>query len=99
MSWSFSFEADADDVLSVGHGAIMRSTFPADQCESAPDAIQRALYAAYSLTRAVLPGGGGRVHVSLGGHANPGHLPTSGWANDAITVSVTQLEVAEDGEV
>lgn len=26
--------------------------------------------------------------VSLNGHANPGHQPTPGWANDMITVSV-----------
>jgi hypothetical protein len=28
--------------------------------------------------------------VSLSGHANPGHVPQEGWANDCITVSVSQ---------
>lgn len=29
--------------------------------------------------------------ISLYGHANPGHKPASGWANDCVSVSVTQL--------
>ena len=28
--------------------------------------------------------------VSISGHANPGHKPTPGWANDAVTITVAQ---------
>ncbi len=31
-----------------------------------------------------------QVVVSLSGHVNPGHQPRPGWANDMITVTVTQ---------
>lgn len=30
------------------------------------------------------------VNVTLSGHANPGHRPRQGWANDAIHISVVQ---------
>lgn len=32
--------------------------------------------------------GSGKVNITISGHANPGHKPTSGWANDAVTISV-----------
>lgn len=31
-----------------------------------------------------------RVTVYFGGHGNPGHAPTPGWANDAIWVNISQ---------
>ena len=31
------------------------------------------------------------VNVFLAGHANPRHEPMNGWANDTITVTVSQL--------
>lgn len=34
--------------------------------------------------------------VSLSGHANPGHVPAEGWANDCISVSVSQATVATE---
>jgi hypothetical protein len=30
------------------------------------------------------------VRINLNGHANPGHEPTEGYANDMITVSISQ---------
>lgn len=32
--------------------------------------------------------------VTLSGHANPGHEPASGMANDSVYVSITQSEEA-----
>ena len=31
-----------------------------------------------------------RFKVALYGHANPNHEPAKGWANDSITLTVTQ---------
>jgi hypothetical protein len=28
--------------------------------------------------------------INLSGHGNPDHAPASGWANDTVTISVTQ---------
>ena len=33
----------------------------------------------------------GKFLVVLSGHGNEGHAPDAGWANDAITVQVSQL--------
>lgn len=31
-----------------------------------------------------------RFNVSLVGHANPNHEPRDGWANDSISISISQ---------
>lgn len=35
--------------------------------------------------------GDGPFTVSIAGHANPGHKPTAGYANDFLTCTVTQV--------
>lgn len=40
-------------------------------------------------------------HVDLSGHANPGHNPRDGWANDTLAIRITQVtpqETATDGK-
>ena len=32
-----------------------------------------------------------KFSVSLVGHANPGHEPAEGWANDSVTISISQV--------
>ena len=39
--------------------------------------------------------GDGNINVTLSGHANPGHKPRQGWANDLVTVSVSSAVRAE----
>lgn len=34
---------------------------------------------------------GDKVIVTLSGHANPGHAPRQGWANEVVTVSVSAV--------
>ncbi len=36
----------------------------------------------------------GNVNVTLSGHANPGHKPRQGWANDMVHMTVTSAAVA-----
>lgn len=33
----------------------------------------------------------GKYNVSLSGHGNPSHAPVTGWANDYVSVSVSQI--------
>ena len=33
---------------------------------------------------------GKQFHVSMSGHANPNHEPREGWANDAVTIQISQ---------
>lgn len=40
--------------------------------------------------------GDGNVNVTLSGHANPSHRPRRGWANDAVTVTVTSAARVEE---
>src|SRR5436190_1007576 len=47
--------------------------------------------AAHLLDSGVLGGENDSYFVSLYGHANEGHRPAEGWANDAITVTVSQF--------
>lgn len=54
------------------------------------EAVEAAAVAAVSIAR-VGAVGGEKVSVSLSGHANPNHEPNPPWANDTISVSVTQL--------
>jgi hypothetical protein len=71
----------------------------ADTRQEVADQIEAGLGAA-----AVLLGGLGgddeipeEVTVSLYGHANPGHQPRPGWANETITVTVTTATPAGAG--
>ena len=42
-------------------------------------------------------GADGRLFiVRMNGHANPGHQPTPGWANDAVSVSVSSEPADSD---
>ncbi len=86
MSWSLSYET--------------REKFEKDEAEYpavpelGPDCEeqkQAARAAAKALIDSGAAGGEGKdFRVNIYGHANPGHEPTSGYANDCIGVSVTQ---------
>jgi len=64
-----------------------------------PDAGRRATMADHldaagtalaALTRVVgLPGE--HLAVTVSGHSNPGHMPSEGWADEAVTVSVIRM--------
>lgn len=52
--------------------------------------IDAAVTAAVALAAAV-DDGTSPISVSLSGHANPGHRPTQGWANDCVTIYVNNV--------
>lgn len=55
-------------------------------------AMDEQFDAALGAAKALLPTvGEGLVNVILSGHANPGHRPRQGWANDTVHVTVTSV--------
>lgn len=92
MSWSFSvpdgaaehFEANAADAQA---SYLSGSPTLADE---AKDQIAEAVEAAVTLVSAGVVGYG-QVHATLTGHANPGHKPAPGWANDMVTISLSYI--------
>lgn len=55
---------------------------------AALEAIAAATSAAASIVASGAIGAG-PVNVTINGHANPGHVPVKGYANDVVTVSVS----------
>jgi len=51
--------------------------------------IDAAIAAAGRLRAAV---GGERVNLTLSGHANPGHRPAARWANDMVSLSISNAD-------
>lgn len=84
MSWSSSTgEAVAKDAITLAEPALSDAV-EAEQREQ----FEAAVEAAKALARVV-----GRpddaVFVSVSGHANPGHGPREGWAQELISVTVS----------
>lgn len=82
--------------LSIGPAAGLDLERAIDQAEAshelsdeASEALGAAKEAAKALATVVVPGGE-PASVSISGHANPGHKPAEGWANDFVAVTVTQ---------
>lgn len=89
MSWSLSYqslEAFEDD----------RPTYATN--DLSPEAMEQVSEARL-MARAIVESGAVGVRkdffISLSGHANPSHEPTSGWANDCIAVNVSQKSPPE----
>lgn len=85
MSWGTGVHTiDKDQIGSLEAGANSDPDAQASQDEQ----FAAALQAAQDLAAAV-----GRPHdqvsVSLTGHANPGHAPRSGWADEFIQVNIS----------
>jgi hypothetical protein len=94
MSWSVqttsqtaaTIEAAARQLFNV-----QQSTVSGTEEERA--ATSEQFEAALSAAQAVLASGAvgeSPVMVNLSGHANPGHVHRSGWANDTVTISIAQ---------
>ncbi|NUO58983.1 MAG: hypothetical protein HOV78_20165 [Hamadaea sp.] len=104
MSWSLSLGEVADATESpdadAQHWAVQQAITEQidtqkaagstlyDSSEVCQQIDAAAAAAAALLTSGTL--GEGPWFVSLSGHANPGHKPTPGWSNDAITIHVSQ---------
>lgn len=93
MSWSIRYESKADlnnDARGVG------SAKDEDLNEAAKEQVEMAIESAVSIIASGAVGNDEKdFTVSISGHANENHEPASGWANDTITVSVTQKSAAK----
>lgn len=86
MSWSASVtNISIDEIDSI-------VSFPAELSEEAKEQFEAAKEHAKALAESGVVGDveNHRFNVNLAGHANPGHEPAEGWANDGIAVNVAQ---------
>ncbi len=97
MSWSI-YLTDIDPATLEEAAAKEYTDFTGryhDMDEVFP-AMEEQFKTAVDAARSLLPTvGEGNVNVTLSGHANPGHRPRAGYANDLVTVSVSSAAPKE----
>jgi hypothetical protein len=88
MSWSAKYTVNPNAEQSEIVTEVHRSNLDSEEHQHQHDA---ALMAA---VQALTTGAVGRPEktydVSISGHSNPDHEPAEGWANDFISIQVTQ---------
>ncbi len=100
MSWNTSAVITGDsvddeiDALHKAQAAVIQSwdNHSDDTKLASLEQLEVAIDAAQGLILSGLVGdpAGKRFNVSLSGHVNPNHEPAEGWANDYISISVSQ---------
>lgn len=85
MSWSECFTAVAADQIGALQPANEHTRSSADQFE-----VALATGAAIAESGVVGDPGKHRFNVVVSGHSNPGHEPSASYANDCVSVSVSQ---------
>lgn len=97
MSWSLSLtDVDRTDVRDVATKAYqdyrtrVEPTAEPDTLAAMDEQFDAALEAIEALLGKGAVGTEGLLHLTLSGHANPGHTPRPGWANDTVMVSVSR---------
>lgn len=93
MSFRFSVVAPPSEVADVLEEA------PDDFSPSSSPAVQDYRYLAAEAVRlfvADLGDGYGEVNVTVNGHANEGHVPSHGWADDHVVVTIQAVRMAAD---
>lgn len=87
MSWSASYvwngQTQTETQIHVQPELPVESKAQADVAFDASSAI---------ILTGVIGSSEKKYKVMLSGHANPGHEPNPGWANDCITINIYQLE-------
>lgn len=88
MSWSRQY-------ASLGAFRHDKPTYPpTDEDPATLEAVHVARGAAERLLRSGVIGDTNHhdFAISLSGHANPGHVKTPNYANDCVTISISQLD-------
>lgn len=88
MSWTGSGQA-------TEHGIAVTSLTLTPSYDDADEQVQEQMSVAADAATKIIASGavggpGKEYHVFVSGHANPDHKPAEGWANDGVTVSVSQ---------
>lgn len=97
MSYGFSVTsvpvAEVEDALTKSFEAYKAQLAAGDY--KLDDAAEEAALAGIAAAKALADSGfvgKGLVNAAVNGHANPGHVPTRGWSNDSIGVSVSSAD-------
>lgn len=90
MSWSVSTVALPNQVQDRVNALVA----PGEEYGPRDDQVKIAKQVAVEIVESGAVGGGEAYTISLYGHANDGHQPQAGYANDTVTVSVTQTTAA-----
>lgn len=87
MSWGLTLNnvPVSEFVAKIGEAAEKVSLSP--DTEESRGTVAIAVEAAQNLVASGIVGTG-TVSASVNGHINPGHVPTKGWGNDFVTISL-----------
>ena len=94
MSWNATGTATVHRKIG-GEGFGVRVEFPNQYPQNGHgvEESKKAMAMAQDTARIILESGTlgtGAFNVQLSGHANPNNEPSSGWANDGVTISIQQ---------
>jgi hypothetical protein len=94
MSWSRSYSSLGAFRADQSSPSAPDQNGPNAESRETLEAIEQARGLAARAIRSGVFGDEAECDFSiiLSGHANPGHRPRSGWANDCVTISVVQRE-------
>jgi hypothetical protein len=85
MSWGATYTINPDGKSEIENFSV-----------KGPDAVEAfeaaSNLADYLVEKGVVGDITKTFKVSLSGHANPDHEPKSGWANDFVQITITQVE-------
>lgn len=84
MSWGTTYEFDTE-LTETGNLEIILT----DAMQEQKDAVEWAVTA---LIKTGALGTNKKFKVTVTGHANDNHEPTSGWVNDRVSINIYQLE-------
>lgn len=84
MSWSASFKVVPQK------GVVDEQTNGIDTSEANLQYQAAKLAVAEILNTGALGGPVREFTVNIGGHANPGNKPVSGWSNDFVSIQIVQ---------
>jgi hypothetical protein len=92
MSYSFSASSlNVDDFDKSFSAAVEDYRDHAHLAEDAKEQFATAVKAVKAIVKSGVVGSA-VVTVSITGHANPDHKPTSGWSNDSLNIQVYSVE-------
>jgi hypothetical protein len=96
MSWTISLQVKKSTGHDRGFEGAINEAEPANEYQggyAVDDARDQAIAAKRAAIALIDSGklGFGTFQVNLSGHANEGHVPNAQWANDMVTVSVSNM--------
>lgn len=85
MSWSANFKMNKGYVVEPTAESNVEPEYHNDQYEEVLQSVWKLI------DSGVFGDPKGEFNVHISGHGNPGHVPAVGWANDFVSITITQL--------